>query len=154
MTESCDVSPGELIAYRAGDLPPARMAAAEAHLAGCPACRERLAGFDEVDRLMRAADPQMYGDAHAGQAAVVAGVRRELGRRVRPDWWRVLLVVLPLKLGLFVVARRARDGSPAQLAAGASIAAATVLAVRQLLARVPAAGPRAPEQGCPRRSAE
>lgn len=151
MTESCDVSPGDLIAYRAGDLPPARMAAAGAHLASCPACRERLADFDEVDRLVRAADPQMYGDAQAGQAAVVAAVRRELGRRVRPDWWRVLLVAIPLKLGLFVVVRRSRDGSPAQLAAGASIAAATVLAVRQLLARILAAGPHTPGQGCPRR---
>ena len=135
MTASCDVSPGELIAYQARDLSTGRMAALEAHLAGCATCGDRLAGFAEVDRLVRAVDPQMYRDGHAGQAAAIAAVRRELGRRVRPGWWRVLLVALPLKLGLLVVARRARDGSPAQLATGAAIGAATVLAVRQMLAR-------------------
>jgi len=57
----------------------------------------------------------------------------------------------PAQEAPIVVVRRARDGIPAQLAAGASIAAATVLAVRQLLARVPVAGPQAPELGSPRR---
>lgn len=136
MTASCDTSPGELIAYQARDLSPERMATLEAHLAGCATCRDHLAGFAEVDRLVRAADPLMYRDGHAGQAAAIAAVRRELGRRVRPGWWRVLLVALPLKLGLLLVARRTRNGSPAQLATGAAIGAATVLAVRQMLARV------------------
>ena len=45
MISSCDLAASELVAYRAGDLPLARMAAAEAHLAGCPACRERQASM-------------------------------------------------------------------------------------------------------------
>ena len=47
------LSDGELVAWDDGSLREERQARVEAHLAACPACRVRLAGFQEVERLLR-----------------------------------------------------------------------------------------------------
>lgn len=49
----CRLGSGELIAYQDGTLSAGRREIVEAHLTACRYCQDRLAAFDEVDRIIR-----------------------------------------------------------------------------------------------------
>lgn len=53
MADPCRLDPGMLVAYRDGTLPVGRREIVEAHLIACHHCQERLAIFDDVDRMIQ-----------------------------------------------------------------------------------------------------
>lgn len=101
MTPMCDLPTEDLVAYADGELPAPRREFVAAHLRDCPACRQRLADFREVDRLLRAASPPL--DDPAGRAALRARLAVEATRHSRPPRSRRVLVAVPLLLALLIV---------------------------------------------------
>ena len=82
MARSKHVSDADLVAYEDNDpADAARVARIAAHLVACPACRQRLADFAEVGRLLRERYP--LKDDPAARAAILARIAEERERRAR-----------------------------------------------------------------------
>ena len=62
-TESCRERREELGAYALGHLKGEELTRLEAHLEGCPACRDEAAGLASVASLLPHADPEHFGPA-------------------------------------------------------------------------------------------
>lgn len=85
----------ELEAYHDGELPPAEKALLEAHLDGCAACRERLAGLRALDRLMAPPEELAGRDISAAVLArLPASAGPELLKRTLRGWWKVPALAL------------------------------------------------------------
>ena len=63
MRPSCDLPATDLVAYADGALHAARKEIVEAHLEVCPSCRQRMAAFKAVDRLLQAHTPLIHDRA-------------------------------------------------------------------------------------------
>lgn len=91
----------ELLAYADDELPPARRAPIDRHLADCPACRDRLAARRRIGRMLREATPPR--DDPIERALVHAALERAAARR---GWRRrpvLVAAALPFVLLLAVV---------------------------------------------------
>ncbi|HET7460441.1 MAG TPA: zf-HC2 domain-containing protein [Longimicrobium sp.] len=103
---------GTLQALIDGELSPADRAAAETHLAACPACaaelRELRATHERVATLLGRADVA----APVAQAQMSMRARRLRARRPAVHWPQALLRAAVLVLGLAGVAAAAVPGSP------------------------------------------
>lgn len=77
-----NISDDELSRWHDDDLAPARMALIRTHVATCPACRERLAAFEEIGARLRALKPppldfaRLMADVQAAAAASSTPVQR------------------------------------------------------------------------------
>ena len=131
-------SPEDLEAYLDGALPDDRLLVTAAHLRTCRICQQRTNGFPLpaglLDETLVALEPP------AEPIVLPARIRAEIRRHLPPAWWRLLLRVLPVKLGLFILTRRVRRGSAPYWAAWGAIAALTL---RMLVVPVRRAGPDA-----------
>ncbi len=144
-----DFTLDELQAYDEGTLAPERAAVVAAHLAaGCAACRAWIATSHEVGRLLHA--DVGLGDVGDDPDAFLwdtprARTRRWLRRRLRPQRFVVLLVVLPLKGRLVRHLFRTPQTWEARLSAIVSVVALTVATLRFVFARPswPVAAPTA-----------
>lgn len=96
-TQPCTLPAEDLIAYADGYLGGGRRELVEAHLAACAHCQERLAAFDEVDRLLQEGTP-LTGDPNG--RAIVRARLAQAGRRTPP---RGLLAAPVLFLLLLLV---------------------------------------------------
>lgn len=79
----------DLVAVQGGYLTGRRRERVECHLATCVHCRQRLADYREVDRLVRR-QPRLAVDP-AKKAALFARLREESARPARPWFWRPFL---------------------------------------------------------------
>jgi hypothetical protein len=111
MTPACDLPGEDLVAYSDDELEAPQRALVAAHLQGCPTCRRRLAAFQQVDRLLRAASPPL--DDPAGRAALVARLEREAGRRARPPRHRQLLAAALVLLAVIAISGLVATGTQA-----------------------------------------
>jgi anti-sigma factor RsiW len=75
MTTGEHASDGDLVAWDDGSVDEARRTWLSAHLAGCSACRERLAGLQEVDRWIQEQYPLV--DDSAARGAIIERLRAE-----------------------------------------------------------------------------
>lgn len=103
---------GTLQALIDGELSPADRAAAETHLAGCPACAAELRELRGVHE--RTASLLARGDVQAPVAQAQMSLRARRMRAARPavHWPQALLRAAILVLGLAGVAAAAVPGSP------------------------------------------
>src|SRR5258708_7470214 len=122
----------DLEAYLDGALPDDRLLLTASHLRTCRICLQRTNGFPLpaglLDETLLALEPP------AEPIVLPARIRAEIRRHLPPAWWRVLLRVLPVKLGLFVLTCRVRRGSAVYWAAWGGIAALTLRTLWVLLA--------------------
>lgn len=85
----------ELEAYHDGELPPAEEAVMEAHLRGCAACAEKLAGLRALDRLLAPPAELAGRDISAAVLArLPASAGPELLSRTLRGWWKVPAMAL------------------------------------------------------------
>jgi anti-sigma factor RsiW len=100
------------------------------HLAGCPECRGRLAGLDEVDSRLQDAlgemEPSRDFSARVMQQVAQAEVPRAI--RFRPAWWSLAAAAACLLLvaGAGVVLSMSRSGTASHARSGARSPAASV----------------------------
>ncbi|HEX7126682.1 MAG TPA: zf-HC2 domain-containing protein [Thermodesulfobacteriota bacterium] len=129
---TCSTVDEQIHAYLDGELPEPARAAAERHLAGCAACRERLAAFQGLGRLLR----RELSAAAGEPPSLWPAIERRLGD---------IAVDAPARVparGRAAVGRRAwRAVVPAAAAAAAVIAAVSLFRERE-----PAAPSEAPAQ--------
>lgn len=96
-----------VIAWRRGEIAGAEAAAAEAHWAACPACREIWARWELVSRTVLT--PAERPDGELFVRGVMARVRRESRPGAHSPLWRwAAAAVLLLSLGVWHGARRPR----------------------------------------------
>jgi len=116
------ISHADLRAYFDQELPAARQAAAEQHLAGCPDCRVRLQAVSErarsVAARMAALEPQL-AEAPRPTAAVMAQFKQKHGKDKVP-MFKKMLSKRPLWAGLSAVLVLAMAFSLAPVQAWAS----------------------------------
>jgi len=98
--QPCTLPAEDLIAYADGYLGGGRRELVEAHLATCPHCQERMAAFDEVDRLLQQGTP--LTDDPNGRAMVRTRLEMEINRSGRTP--RLLAVPLLALVSLLVLA--------------------------------------------------
>ena len=99
MIPACDLPPEDLVAYADGALHAARKELVAAHLQVCPDCRQRMAEFTAVDRLLQAHTPLIHDRAQ--QQALVVRIEQVAGRQRRPPstlWMAIVVCVLVLLL--------------------------------------------------------
>ena len=85
----------ELEAYHDGELPPAERALMEAHLHGCGACAERLAGLRALDRFLAMPTETSARDISAAVLKrLPAAAESELRSRSLRGWWKVPALAL------------------------------------------------------------
>src|SRR5215211_1118077 len=97
MIPACDLPPEDLVAYADGGLHAARKELVDAHLEACPDCRQRMAAFTAVDRLLQARTPLIHDRAQ--QQALVTRIEQVAGRRRPPPitlWMAIVVCVLVL----------------------------------------------------------
>lgn len=73
--------------YMAGSLLPAALREFEAHLGGCPACRQEVRGMQEISTLFAALRPQEPIQAPPG---FVARVMDRVAAEAAPSFWSLL----------------------------------------------------------------
>lgn len=98
-SSSCQVDDTELLAYRDGELAPARRSTLAAHVEGCPSCQARLMEAARLTETLRLSSPER--DQPVARAAIH---RRIAGERT--TWWRqrvVIGTVLPAVALLMVI---------------------------------------------------
>lgn len=138
MTLTHNFTLDELQAYDAGALSPERAAVVAAHLmAGCPACRARIAQSHEIGRLLHAARVA-EGHAESGEDSDTQGpastrTRRRL-LRLRPRCVVVMLVILPLK-GVLVRHLLRAPHRETRMRTALSLVALTAVVLRVVCAR-------------------
>lgn len=101
--QPCTLPAEDLIAYTDGYLTGGRRELVEAHLKACLHCRERVAAFHEVDRLLQESTP--LTDDPNGRAMIRTRLEREAGRSTSSLRARFApLLLLLLLLGLVLIA--------------------------------------------------
>lgn len=119
---NCAEIKDELSAYIDGELPPARRADVEAHVAGCPQCRQQVAELRQLAAGV-AAMPKMQPAPQ-----FLAEVRGKLARGERPEsrpwqdvlfhpfWPKVPLELVAVAAALMVVSRFSTQPTPQEIA--------------------------------------
>jgi hypothetical protein len=95
----CPIPETELLAYRDGELEPARQAAVSDHIAACPACQQRLAQAALVTDILATGSPLR------DQPVARAAIHDRLAAAPAPWWQRhaVLGAALPVAILLLAV---------------------------------------------------
>jgi hypothetical protein len=93
--ESCREWQESLGAYALGQLPPEERAGLEAHLEGCPACRQELDSLASVAKLLPLADPSQFDAAPRPNrellGEVVSTIQSERRAARRRRRWQTLV---------------------------------------------------------------
>jgi hypothetical protein len=109
-SQPCTLPAEDLIAYADGYLSGGRRELVEAHLVACPHCRERLAAFRDVDRLLQEGTP--LSDDPEGRAEI----RTRLERADRPRRPVSRLLAAPVLVALLALVLFAGPGAVTEAA--------------------------------------
>jgi len=83
-------NPEQVAAYAMGLLHGADARAVEAHVAGCPRCRQELTQLREVDRALRRVPAELFldGPAQGGELVLQRTLRQARAEREKSGAWR------------------------------------------------------------------